>query len=49
MLVLALIAIGLTAQDDGPFAWLDDHHGHSLLEVQFYLAIASCWCSPSAR
>ena len=41
MLVLALIAIGLTAQDDGPFAWLDDHHGHSLLEVQFYLAIAS--------
>lgn len=41
VLVLALIVILQTAQGDGPFALLDDHHGRSLLEAQLYLAVAS--------
>lgn len=41
VLVLALIVILETAQGDGPFALLDEHHGRSLLEAQLYLAVAS--------
>jgi PAS domain-containing protein len=41
VLVLALIVILQTAQGDGPFALLDEHHGRSLLEAQLYLAVAS--------
>ncbi|PCE28734.1 hypothetical protein BWP39_00660 [Paraburkholderia acidicola] len=41
VLVLALIVILQTAQGNGPFALLDEHHGRSLLEAQLYLAITS--------
>ncbi|WP_323122064.1 MASE1 domain-containing protein [Burkholderia alba] len=41
VLVLALIVILQTAQREGPFALLDEHHGRSLLEAQLYLAVAS--------
>ncbi|WP_153101423.1 MASE1 domain-containing protein [Paraburkholderia hayleyella] len=41
VLILALIVILETAQGEGPFPLLAGHHGHSLLEAQLYLAIAS--------